>query len=258
MQWLVDQTASATSLMLALLMLLAWQLGWLLGTRRRGRLGENPPDDATINEACLATLGLLLAFSFATAYSKYESRRSQVIHEANAIGTFAIRVQLLPPDVRQPVRQSLEHYVRLHLHITQEGVSRAERHALDRQIRATQDQIVAQVTAAMQTSSVFAIIIINSLNDMLDQYEIRVAGVVDRVPPAVIGLLVAASIIVATVMGRMQGENLKQRPVMTLLFILLVCCIVYVTLDLDQPWQGLSRTSELSMQRVAESLGVTP
>lgn len=259
-RWLWQFDASVMSLVLAALMAMAWLIGWLLGRERRGRLGDNLSDDESIPEACVALLGLLLAFSFATAYAKYESRRGHVIDEANSIGTFAIRAEFLPEPSAQNVRSLIEQYIRLHLHVAAAGTSTVQRQEMDRQMRQLQNQIVRQTTAGLREGGGVPAtqVILMSLNDMLDQYEMRVAGVVDHVPTTVLGMLAVVSVISSLLMGRRQGEKLQMRPWTTLVFLILVACVVYVTLDLDQPWHGLSRASQISIERLADSMGVKP
>jgi hypothetical protein len=59
-----------------------------------------------------ALLGLLLGFSFAGAMSRFDARRQLIVHEANAIGTAYLRIDMLPtneqPEIRSLFRQYLD------------------------------------------------------------------------------------------------------------------------------------------------------
>jgi len=50
----------------------------------------------TIDAAVLSLLGLLVAFVFSNAYSRYEIRRQLVVDEVNAIDTAYVCIDLLP------------------------------------------------------------------------------------------------------------------------------------------------------------------
>ncbi len=51
-----------------------------------------------------ALLGLLVAFTFSGAASRFEDRRHLISEEANAIGTAYLRLDLLPSDAQPPLR----------------------------------------------------------------------------------------------------------------------------------------------------------
>src|SRR6478609_1476462 len=54
------------------------------------------PNISSLETAVFALLGLMIAFSFSGALSRFDTRRAQVIDEANAIGTAYLRIDLLP------------------------------------------------------------------------------------------------------------------------------------------------------------------
>jgi hypothetical protein len=66
----------------------AAELGSWIGRRSAGA-ANGGADIGTLTGAALGLLALLLAFSFSLALSRYETRRSQVLEEANAIGSTA-------------------------------------------------------------------------------------------------------------------------------------------------------------------------
>lgn len=124
--------ARIVTLVDALLMLAAWRVGYRLSRRRlpdeRVRMAKHA---SSLAQWCLGVFGLLQAFAFGTVYAKYESRRVDVVLEANAIGTFAMRVEVFPAQVRAPVLQSLGLYVALQRQAAEGGRTREERRSLD-------------------------------------------------------------------------------------------------------------------------------
>src|SRR5262245_48712675 len=78
-----------------LLALVAVEAGRWLG--KRARSGGTEPE-GPVSASVTATLGLLafvLAFTFAMAASRFDTRRQMVIEDANAIGTLYLRTSLL-------------------------------------------------------------------------------------------------------------------------------------------------------------------
>ena len=251
-------SAAVITLANGCLMLVVWRASFAVAQgRRASERSEGAEHAASLAQTCLALFGLLLAFSFGTVYAKYESRRLETVAEANAIGTFAIRLRLLPEDAREPLLDALRQYIRLHRAIVDPVRTYAERRGLDHEIRALQSRMVDSLTAWLRTPAggPLTITLLPSLNAVLDQYEVRVAGITSHVPYDVLALVVVMSLVTAWAVGRSEGFAQNFPPRSTIFFLLLVSAALYCTLDLDQPWTGLSRVSESPMERLAESLG---
>src|SRR5262245_57686366 len=105
---------SATSLVLAfpglfLCILLFAELGRRIGLWLRAKAVRESASPVTIETAIYALMGLMLAFTFSGAASRFDLRRTQTVQEANAIGTAYLRLDLLPaaeqPALREHFRQ---------------------------------------------------------------------------------------------------------------------------------------------------------
>ena len=66
---------------------------------------------STIEAAVLALLSLLLAFTVNGASSRFDLRRNLVIHEAVAIGTAFIRLDVLPSAIQPAIKENFRRYV---------------------------------------------------------------------------------------------------------------------------------------------------
>ena len=78
-------------------MLLFLEIGRRIAIRRMkedaGAAGEGI---GAVDGAVFALLGLLIAFTFSGASSRFDTRRQLIVEETNAIGTAYLRVDLLP------------------------------------------------------------------------------------------------------------------------------------------------------------------
>ncbi len=89
----------ATSLFLGTIALL--ETGRRVGLVHLTRYGEKATAGlGAIEGAIFALLGLLIAFSFSGAMSRFDARRPLIVDESNAIGTAWLRLDLLPPDAQ--------------------------------------------------------------------------------------------------------------------------------------------------------------
>src|SRR4051794_3349497 len=105
-------TSIELGLLLFAVLLGATGLGIFLGHRVR-HLSESLKEPFGILQAALLGLvGLLLAFALSLAVSRYEDRRTNVVDEANAIGTTYLRAQTLSEPVRSRSLDLLIRYTR--------------------------------------------------------------------------------------------------------------------------------------------------
>src|SRR5207344_161666 len=76
-------------------MLFFVEVGWRQ-RKRRGVLGTDGSSGfGAVEGAVFALFGLMVAFSFSGAVSRFDSRRALITEEANDIGTAYLRIELL-------------------------------------------------------------------------------------------------------------------------------------------------------------------
>ena len=123
---LTDYALLSIFLVSLIVVLTASEIGRWLGLRARDRGGDNV---ATLEAAVLGLLALMLGFTFAMALSRFEDRRDAILHEANAIGTTALRARLLPAPHNAEAIKLLRDYVQIRLDLTQRIPSPTELNA---------------------------------------------------------------------------------------------------------------------------------
>src|ERR1700752_4683183 len=100
----------ALGLFLGMLMLL--EVGRRIGVRR---LAADPQGAeagvGTVQGAVFPLLGLLIAFTFSGARSRFDARRQLIVEETNDIGTAYLRLDLLPTDLQPALRESFRRYL---------------------------------------------------------------------------------------------------------------------------------------------------
>jgi hypothetical protein len=89
---------------------LAAIIGGYLHRKGRGLREEDRGDFNTLQGAALTLLGLIIAFSFSMAVSRYDQRKNLEEAEANAIGTEYARADLLSPEDATKLRTLLRRY----------------------------------------------------------------------------------------------------------------------------------------------------
>src|SRR5213078_1149181 len=99
-------------LLLLIGMLLLLELGRRFGVRRRPKESEGERGGlGTIEGAVFALFGLLMAFTFSGAASRFNEKRMLIAEEVNTIETAYLRVQLLSPVAQTELRELFRRYV---------------------------------------------------------------------------------------------------------------------------------------------------
>ena len=93
-------------------MLLLLEVGRRIGRWRAARDPDAPRAEVgAMDGAVFALLGLLIAFTFSGAASRWDTRRQLLVEEANAISTAYLRLDVLPPDAQPALREQFRQYV---------------------------------------------------------------------------------------------------------------------------------------------------
>ena len=92
--------------------LVCMRLGWRVGRKRLLSLGEDGHAGlGAIDGAVFGLMGLLIAFTFTGAASRFNDRRDLVTQHVNAIGTAWLRLDLLAEPEREKARDGFRRYV---------------------------------------------------------------------------------------------------------------------------------------------------
>ncbi len=240
------------SAVLAASMLAAWRIGCWIGQRMRTREGEWA--GSKFDDASVAVLGLLLAFTFSTSIGKFDQRRLMLVADSNAIGDFYTCASLLKEPVRTKLQAVIRDYAKVRLNLARQ---RLDRQAFDDsliQFQSMHGQMVDLVSQALSDGTPIAVSLTNTLNGVTSNHAARLSAVRDRLPESIVILLFTAAIVSTLLIGREQGGTAKPDIIGTLCFILLVTCAVYVTLDLNQPERGLIRINQEPMEQLLLSM----
>lgn len=251
-----------TGLALLTLLLATAEIGFRLGRR----FARNQVNDAvrsqftTIEGAEFALIGLLLAFTFSMAISRYESRRVAIVAESNAIGTAYLRAQTLEPVDAARLQQVLRDYTDTWIELSKSGRNPQRWDAARRRATELQDQAwaIAMSAARKQPTSVPVSLLIPALNEVFDRHTSSLAEFSNRLPGAVMVLLLIAALIVLGHVGYGNGMAGQRSPVTVAVLSVLIVTTIIVIMDFDRPRQGLLQLVPQSMYDLRQSMETPP
>jgi hypothetical protein len=197
-----------------------------------------------VEAAILGLLGLLLAFTFSGAATRFEARRQLVADEANAIGTAYLRVDLLPSDAQPAMRQLFRDYLDTRIETYRTSEDLADVQAKLSRAAALQGKIWETAVDAFrrpESPTYAATLSLSALNDMIDITTTVVAATQNHPPPVVFALLAGLNLISALLVGYATSQTKSRTWFHVLILATTVSLTFYVIIDLEFPRLGLIR-----------------
>jgi len=223
------------------------EVGRRVGLRRRARLGEaTMVGTGAIEGAVFGLLGLLIAFTFSGAASRFDSRRHLIAQEANDIGTAWLRLDLLPTDSQPALRDLFRKYLdsRLETYRRLPDLKGAlEEMARSQELQqAIWSQAVAACDARGEAST--RTLVLTSLNSMIDITTTRTMAA--RIhPPSVIFILLIVMVLACSFLAGHAMSGNQGRPwAYGIGFAVVMALAIYVILDVEYPRAGMIRMSD--------------
>ncbi|CDH45911.1 hypothetical protein [Candidatus Contendibacter odensensis] len=226
-------------------MLLLLDLGRRIGIRRRAQ----DPDGATagtgaVDGAVFALLGLLIAFTFSGAASRFDTRRNLIVEEANDIGTAYLRINLLPASAQPELRESVRRYVdaRLEAYRKLPDVEAAKVELA--KAAQLQNEIWNQAIAAGRLEGAqpaATMLLLPALNQMFDITTTRTMATQMHPPKIIFAMLFVLALASSLLAGYGMAGGKSRNWIHMGGFALIMAFAIYVILDLEYPRIGLIR-----------------
>lgn len=213
---------------------------------------------AVIETAVFGLLGLLVAFTFNNAASRFEARRSLIVREANAIGTAYLRLDLLPEAPRDRLRTLVKEFLEIRVSIYGTVIGKRESPGgVDpfERSRAEIWRILIETRGAPEPSSV-TLLLAPALNEMFDATSAQMASDSMHLPLMILvllcGMVIFSSVLAGYTLARPGGRDWMHLSI----FAGVLTLTVMVTLDLEFPTMGLIRltASEAPLVDLLKSL----
>jgi hypothetical protein len=233
-------------------MVLCLEIGVRIGDRRH-------PDDLqgtrvnAVEGAIFGLLGLMVAFTFSGASSRFDARRHLIAEEANAIESAWLRLDLLAPEAQSALQQQFRSYLdaRIEIYRRLPDVKAAEAE-LARSMQ-LQGEIWTQAVPAARAASPQAVtLLLPALNRMIEVTTQRTMAARIHPPAIVFELIFVLALASALLAGHAMAGSRVRHWLHVLGFATLVAGSVYLILDIEYPRRGLIRID--AMDRVLVEL----
>ena len=194
--------------------------------------------------AIFALLGLLIAFTFSGAATRFDQRRSLIIEEANAIGTAYLRVDLAAPDLQPALRDSFRRYLAARLDVYQKIPDMDAVQVAMANANRLQTEIWGQAIAATRepgSHPSVAVLFLPALNAMIDITTTRTMATRFHPPMIIFVLLIGLALAAAILAGDAMAASKTRNWTHVVGFAAAVAVSLYVILEIEYPRLGLIR-----------------
>ncbi|MCA9229522.1 MAG: hypothetical protein KDA57_02635 [Planctomycetales bacterium] len=195
----------------------------------------------TVDAAILSLLGLLTAFTFSSAYSRYDARRLLIVEEANAIGTAYLRLDLLPEDRQPALRNKFREYVASRSELWRLLPSRDAALAAYERCEKWQQAIWEDAVDATrgETLGDARKLLLPALNEMIDITTTRLVAIQSHPPLIIFLLLGLLSLAASWIVGFGMAKSARLSYAHVFGFAAMASLALYVILDIEYPRYGL-------------------
>ena len=250
MSFLVDNPI----LMFVVTVVALW-LSFLVGTvlrKRRSDMGEEERGDyGVLLSAMLTLLGLIVAFTFSMAGTRYDQRKNLEEEEANAIGTEYVRADLLPSNAAEKVQGLLRSYLEQRILFYRYTGDQL------REVNATTAKLQVELWEAVKTPAgtnrgAVDALTISGMNDVLNSQGYTQAAWWNRIPTGAWCLMWA----IAICCNLMIGFYMRPRDPKSIQFIMpIVIAVAFLLIaDIDTPRRGIITVYPQNLISLADSL----
>jgi hypothetical protein len=232
---------TTTAIVLIVLLLFVGMLAFLEIGLRLGKRTDGPSKAFTpLSGAVFGLMGLLIAFSFSGASTRFETKRQLIVAETNAIETAYLRIDLLTEGRREKMRESFRQYLDSRLAFYRMIGDRKAAAAEMARTEELQRDIWSQAIVGCREVGVNPTntLVLSSINSMIDITTNRMIALQMHPPGAVLILLAVLPLICSLLAGYDAAD--KGRSFVHMLgFAVILSIAIFVILDYEYPRAGL-------------------
>ena len=233
---------------LFVVLILCMELGRRMGRRRLARDPDLLDGIGAVDGMVYALLGLLVAFTFSGAASRFDDRRALIVTEANDIGTAYLRIALLPTASQAPLRDAFHRYVDSRMASYARDNSEEEfNKAFDtsKQIQAEIWKIAVEAGRQPDAPPAANMLLLPAINDMIDITSTRAAALRVHPPWPIFAMLLLTAMVCALLAGNAMLRSRSPNWIHIVGFALITTVTLYVIADLEYPRRGLIQVDAL-------------
>ncbi|MCR6638551.1 MAG: hypothetical protein NVV82_06040 [Sporocytophaga sp.] len=238
------------------LMFIGFEAGFRMGIKSPAVSDEKRRNVVTnFQVGLISLLGLMIAFTFAMAVSRFDDGRTLLAEETDAIETAYYRCDLVPVPIRMKLHKALREYIDVRLLFYQPDLDESKVWEVNKHTRKLQNELWSYTPdITKELPDYLEAVVIDSLNKLIDASNRRYIAMENHVPEPIFFLLFLISVLSNVAVGYSCGIASDRHIFFTILFSLCICAILLVVMDLDRPRRGLILVSQESLVELKKAI----
>jgi hypothetical protein len=224
------------------------EIGRRVGVRRIAEEGETASKGlSAIEGAIFGLLGLILAFLFSGALTRFDAARHLVVEEANDIGTAWLRIALLPADAQPSMRDLFRRYLDSRIDVYRRVPNIADMEAVRAALAGStnlQSEIWALAVSSSREAGTAPVLVLPALNAMFDIATTRTEATRLDPPMMIFAMLGALTLACSLFAGYDMAIRRHLNVLYSIAFAVVLSVTAYVIIDLEYPRLGLMQVSD--------------
>lgn len=244
------------ALIFALSLFALWLSARLAVSVRRRRRNIDHRARNEFNTVLVTTLtlnGLIIAFSFSMAMSRYEERKSYEMLETNAISTEYLRADLLSATDAAKVQSLLRDYLDQRISFYTARRNERRLRELDAHTAQLQTELWAAVRDAVAQPTPTIALALAGMNDVLNSQGYAQAAWWNRIPTAA-WILMALIAVIANLLFGYGAQNIKSEKILVAVLPFVLSVSFLLIADMESPRGGIIRVNPQNLITLANSL----
>ena len=229
-------------IIILIFLLASLELGYRVGLSRRKFWKEADSSSGQYILASLfALLGLILAFTYGAGVSRFDTSKKAIILEANAIRAAYFRANLVAEPERTELKQALLDYARTRIVEQKKKITRKRFQELVQKSLQAQSKVwlvTEKIAKKKRRDSLMSTMLVNVVNQISAVHTTRFTAGMDRLPTAVLLMLLLVAITSLSVAGFSAGVTGQLNRVRMTAFTIVLAGVMFIIYDFDQPHRG--------------------
>ena len=242
-----------------IVLFVALELGYRVGLGRyKLWKGADSSSGQYILTSMFALLGLILAFTYGAGVSRFDATKQAITLEANAIRIAFFRANLVAKsESTAELKQALLDYARTRIIKQQERTTHKQfQETIKKTLQAQSELwlITEKIIKQSQPDSFVPPMLLEAVNQIFTIHTNRVTAGMDRLPSAVLLMLLFVAAASLSVAGFSAGVTGHLNRLRMTIFTLVLVGVLFVIFDFDQPHVGFIRVDQNNISLIINEM----